>query len=127
MPQVDLCQATELHPCEVDGRADAGRPEGCLVRVRLQPSNQLGERVDRQFAADDECKLEFEDLGDRQQVDKRIVAEARIDMRMDREQAVWAKKQSCSVRSRVLDGAKPDSPAGARSVLDDHRPAEALL
>src|SRR5262245_32533541 len=50
-----------------------------------------------------------------------------MDMRMDREQAAWDKKQSCSVRSGFLNGAQPDSSAGPRSILDDHGPAEALL
>src|SRR5262245_60773972 len=103
MAQIEFCEATELNPREMDGPARPRRAEDRLVWVRLEPGNKLGQRADGQFPADNDCLVELEDLGDRSQVDQGIVAEVRINMRMDREQAVWGKKQSCSVRSRVLD------------------------
>src|SRR5262245_16221384 len=98
-----------------------------MVRVRLEPGDKLGHRADWYFPADDQGEIEPEDLGDRQQVDQRVIAEVRIDMRMERDQAARRKEQGCSIRSRILDGAQSDPSAGPRSIVDDYCPAEALL
>ena len=48
-------------------------------------------------------------------------------MRLDRDRSSVGKEQGRSVRSRILDGTRTNASAGARSILDDHGPAEALL
>ena len=90
----------------------------------LGERDELGERRGRDLGLADHDGRQADQRGDRREVLDRVVTEARVERRVDRQRAGIAEHQHMAVWRRLGDHVGGDDAAGARHVLDDERLAE---
>ena len=99
--------------------ADAGGRDRNRARVGLGGGNDVLKLALRQILAADHHVTELVDQRDRHEILARIVAELRIQRRIERHVGEPADHQRVAVRLALACGLRADHGAGARLVLDD--------
>ncbi len=114
----------EQHGAEMDAAADAGRGVVELARFRLGEIDQFADRVNRQGRVDQHDQRAGADQADGREILARVVADIRIERRIDAERPGTADHQRVAVRRAPGDLAGRDRAAGAGAVLDHDLLAE---
>ena len=113
----------QIDQAELRAGACADRSAGGLVRIGLQPGDQLLQIVGRKIAAADQPELGRGERRDRCQILKQIegqrIERAGADMR-----GPLAEADGVAVRRRAGDPRRADRATRAADILDDHRLAE---
>jgi hypothetical protein len=128
-------RAERLHR-QVHGAALAGRAVGDRVRLRLRQRDELGERVRRHVAADEEQHRLRAHQRDVREVAQRVVAGLLVGGRVARvrvrhadvpdQRVARVQQQRVAVGRGAAHRFAADAAAGAGAVVDDHRLAQRL-
>ena len=108
----------ELHG-EMLRRARPGRGVGELAGLLARELDQLGKRIGREARMRHDHQRHQEDVGDRQEIDQRLVRQVGIEARIDAEGAARHDHQRVAVGCRGLAVLGGGNAAAARLVLDD--------
>ena len=106
---------------DVLGGADAGRGKRQLSGLSLGERKQIRDALRRHLVVDRKDARHYQNAGNRREIAHRIEGGTRLQRRVDSHCAVGPPIEGAAVWDRFCHPLGPDTPAGARNILDGHR------